>query len=86
MAKKFHSSGNYEGIDARRKLEHADAEMIGLDHSMHHANMPSDVIMKPYPKSHSALNGDINDKLSGIDHQIDFDESKRHKYLNPKKV
>lgn len=78
MAKKHHAS-------SRRHSEMKDAGMIREDHSAI-ANMPQEVIMKPWPKvSHGIMDERINDTISGIDRQMDRDESKGRAGMNPHK-
>lgn len=73
------------GMEARRKQEMEDAGMIREDHNAV-ANLPQGVIMRPYPKTGPYLPEGIDDTISGIDRQMDFDDSQRSKHFYPKKV
>lgn len=87
MAKRHHhvSEGEYAGKEARRHQEMHDAGMISEDRNAI-ANLPQDVMIKAYPKAGAYLPEDLNDKISGIDHQINLDDSLRRKSFAPKKV
>jgi len=85
MAKRFHSDGQYAGLDARRRLENTDSSMLNEDRSAI-ANMPQEVKMHPWPNSYSYLPEDIDDTITGINRQIGGDGSQLKKNLNPKKV
>ena len=87
MPKRHHSAhdGPYSGHDERRALEARDSEMIGADHSAI-ANMPQEVKMHTYPDVHEYSPETLNDKLSGVDHQIGEDNAKKHKHMHPKKI
>lgn len=84
MAKR-HYDGEYAGLQDRRHQEMQDAGMIREDRNAI-ANMPQEVMIKPYPKSGSYLPEDLDDRISGIDKQINLDDSQRQKHLKPKKV
>lgn len=75
----------YSGMHDRRRREMEDAGMI---HEDHHAiaNMPQEVMIKPYPSSYSYLPEDLDDTISGVDRQINLDDSKRRENFMPKKV
>ncbi len=76
MAKRHHSGGHYEGHEGRRRQEMADGGMIHEDHSAI-ANMPQNVMMKPYPKEGNYMPEDLNDTLVGVDKQMSADDRKR---------
>lgn len=76
MAKRHHS-GHYEGMDSRRKQEMSDAGMIREDHSAI-ANMPQEVMIKQYPKDSNYMPEEIDDRISGIDRQMNADNPKKH--------
>lgn len=84
MAKR-HYSGSYEGMSGRRTQEMQDGGMIREDHNAI-ANMPQEVMIKPYRESGSYMPENLDDKISGIDRQIDLDDSHRNRHLAPKKV
>ena len=56
-----------------------DSGMIGEDHHSF-ANMPQEVMMKPYPRFEYGLDPYLNDTSSGIDNQMydDMSQMKRH--------
>jgi hypothetical protein len=86
MAKRYHNEGSYAGEQARRTQEMQDAGMIKEDRSAV-ANLPQSVLYKPYPKNNDYLPEDLNDDISGVDHQIEvLDGGKRKKGFMPKKV
>lgn len=77
--------GGYEGMESRRHQEMRDAGMIHEDHSAI-ANLPQHVMMKPYPKTGPYMPEGIDDTITGIDRQMDYDDSQRRKHFQPKKV
>ena len=85
MAKRYHD-GEYAGFNARRTQEMQDAGMIHEDiHAI--ANLPQNVMIKPYPKERAYLDHELDDTIRGVDHQIDtLDGAKGRSHLNPKKV
>ena len=76
--------GFYAGAEPRRRQELEDAGMIHEDHSAI-ANLPQNVMIKDYPTGGYYLPEGINDRLSGIDHQMDYDDNKRRQNFNPHK-
>ena len=88
MKKRHHHqsmSGHYEGMTARRHEEMRDAGMIREDHK-EIANLPQNVMIKPYPKSGAYMPEPLDDTIRGIDMQMDYDDGKRRKNFYPKKV
>lgn len=93
MAKKRHyesvshleSQDYYSGEKARRRMEMEDGGMIYENHSAV-ANLPQEVIMRPYPKAGGYLPEDLDDTIRGIDGQMDLDNAKRRAHFMPKKV
>ena len=83
MAKRFHES--YAGIDSRKAQEHRDAGMISEDHSAM-ANLPQNVMMKPWPGEDSYMPENLDDTITGINAQKNLDNSKKNAHLEPKKV
>ena len=75
----------YAGMDGRRRQEMQDAEMIYEDHNAI-ANLPQQVMMKPYPMTGPYMPEELDDNISGIDRQIDHDDSQRRRGFMPKKV
>ena len=82
--RKHASEGHYAGAEPRRRQELEDAGMIHEDHSAI-ANLPQEVMFKMYPKAGYAMPEDIDDRLSGIDRQMDKDDSKRKQHEMPHK-
>jgi hypothetical protein len=97
MAKRYHQSKTdrrhesmsmreyYAGMDPRRRQELEDAGMIHENHSAI-ANLPQEVMIKPYPKSGSYIPENLDDTIKGVDRQIDYDDNKRREHFMPKKV
>lgn len=77
--------GHYEGAEHRRRQEMEDAGMIHENHS-EVANLPQEVMMKPYPKTGPWTPENIDDTIHGIDRQIDGDDSQKMKHFHPKKL
>lgn len=75
----------YAGMNARRTQEMEDAGMIREDMRAV-ANLPQEVMIKPYPKTGPYMPEGLDDRISGIDHQMDFDDSQRRRHMFPKKV
>ena len=76
---------HYAGAEPRRRQEMEDAGMIHEDHSAV-ANLPQNVMMKPYPKEGGYLPENLDDTLRGVDRQMNYDNSKKMAHLYPKKV
>jgi hypothetical protein len=84
MPKRFH--GSYESRDEVRAQEHADSSMIPSGAGSF-ANMPTETVMRLYPGREYAMPENLNDKMSGIDHQENtLDKGKMRSHLDPKKV
>ena len=79
------SSGHYAGKEDRRRTEMHDAGMISEDHGAI-ANLPQNVMMKPYPKGGDYIPEDLDDTIRGIDAQMHLDNSQRRRNFVPKKV
>jgi len=77
--------GSYEGVDERRKQEHADGEMAPSGQGSF-ANMPETLVMSMYPKVHEHMPEDLNDGRTGVDRQISLDDSIKHKHMHAKKI
>lgn len=87
MAKRHHSGGRHHmkaGLTEFR-MEEKDAGMIHNEHSKF-ANLPTEVMMKPYPECPAYMDWNMEDNIRGIDKQEGMDNSKRrsgfdaHKY------
>jgi hypothetical protein len=85
MAAKRHYDEHYAGRESRRHEEMRDGGMIHEDHSAI-ANMPQEVMMKPYPKTGPYMPENLDDTIRGVDKQMDMDDSKRRQHMHPKKV
>jgi len=79
------SAEQYAGMEPRRRQELEDAGMIHEDH-MAIANLPQNVMIKPYPKTGPYLPEDLEDTIRGVDAQMDYDDSQRARHFYPKKV
>jgi hypothetical protein len=84
MAKRYYDGG-YAGMDSRKAQEREDGSMIKEDHSAM-ANLPQNVIMKPWPTAGTYLPENLDDTISGINRQVGLDSSKKDANLEPKKV
>lgn len=80
-----HNDEMYAGELARRHQEMQDAGMIH-DDPRAIANLPQEVMIKPYPKAGPYMPEELNDDISGVDHQMGYDDSQRSKNWYPKKV
>lgn len=77
--------GYYEGRDAARSLMNQDGGMIHNDPSKT-ANLPQEVIMKPYAKITGYSPSDsLDDTIRGIDDQINGDNRKKLANMKPQK-
>ena len=77
--------GFYAGMEPRRRQEMEDAGYIHEDHNAI-ANLPQQVMMKPYPRTGPYLPEGLEDSIRGVDHQMDYDDNKRREHFYPKKV
>lgn len=84
--RKFRALGNefYAGMEPRRRQEMEDAGYIHEDHNAI-ANLPQNVMIKPYPKTGPYMPEGLEDSIEGIDHQMDYDDKKRKEHFYPKK-
>ena len=76
--------GMYEGHVNRRHQEMKDAGMINEDKNAV-ANMPQGVMYKPWPGRYDGFDSDLDDSISGVNRQIEMDESVAKRYNEPKK-
>ncbi len=79
------SEGAYAGESARVRMEHHDGGMIMEDRSAV-ANLPQNVMIKPWEKEHDYLPEGLRDDIRSVDAQIGLDTSLRSKSFAPKKV
>jgi hypothetical protein len=75
----------YGDMEGRRTQEMEDAGMIHENRAAI-ANLPQEVMIKPYPKTGPYMPEGLNDDISGIDMQMDYDDSQRRSHFYPKKV
>lgn len=59
--------------------------MIREDHRAI-ANLPQEVMIKPYPRTGPYMPEPIDDTIRGVDGQMDYDDSQRASHFYPKKV
>jgi hypothetical protein len=77
--------GHYADEYARRTQQMEDAGMIHED-MRQIANLPQEVMMKPYPTTGPDMPQGLDDTIRGVDRQMDYDNSKRQMHNVPKKV
>jgi len=78
-------AGKYEGYKGRRHQEMMDSGMIH-ENPREIANLPQEVMIKPYGNSYGYTPEDLNDTIVGIDRQIGYDDSQKMRHFFPKKV
>lgn len=76
--------GEYEGFQGRRRQEMEDAGMIREDRSAI-ANLPQNVMIKPYPKTGPYNPEILDDSIKAVDEQMDADDKGRAKIFAPHK-
>lgn len=86
MAKRHYvSEGAYAGEAARKRMERHDGGMINDDMSAV-ANLPQEVMYKPWPTVDEYLPENLRDDLGSVDAQMRMDNGKRRAHNVPKKV
>jgi len=75
----------YAGMDPRMRTELEDSAMIHEDHRAI-ANLPQEVMIKPYPLVGTYIKEILNDDVSGVDAQMGYDDAQRERNFYPKKV
>ena len=75
----------YAGADPRRRQELEDAGMIHEDHNAI-ANLPQAVKVAYWPKGGMYLPEELDDRISGIDRQMDRDGMQVKRHFRPEKV
>lgn len=85
MGKSLVRNGYYEGLQGRRRQEMEDAGMIHEDYRAI-ANLPQEVMIKPYQMAGPYLPEGLDDTIKGVDKQIGMDDNKRRMHNVPKKV
>jgi hypothetical protein len=81
----YHGLEKYAGMEPRRRQEMEDYGMISEDDRAI-ANLPQNVMIKPYPRTGPYNPEMLNDSPDGVDAQMDYDDSQRARHLYPKKV
>ena len=85
MAKRYHkgpSQGEYAGMDSRMTQEMQDAGMIREDLSAI-ANLPQQVMIKPYPAADDYAVYGLDDTIRSVDHQRKADSREKKKGAFP---
>lgn len=83
MAKRYHGSqGSYAGLESRRAMEAQDAGMIHEDKSAI-ANLPQNVMIKPYPNPNDYAVYGLDDTIRSVDHQMKADSKDKKKGAFP---
>jgi hypothetical protein len=73
MAKRYGGmEGGYEGMADRLEQETKDAGMIRENHAAI-ANLPQEVMIKPWPMGGGYLPEDLDDTISGVNRQMNMD-------------
>jgi len=80
-----YNEGNYEGEAHRRGQEMNDAGMI-RENPAAIANLPQEVMIKPWPSSGSYMPEGLDDTIRGVNFQESLDDRMRDKNNVPKKV
>ena len=75
----------------KKMHHHSEASMERKDSGMIHnerskfANLPTEVMMKPYPECPAYMDFEMEDNIRGIDKQIGSDNAKRRGGMSPHK-
>jgi hypothetical protein len=85
MFQRMSSLEQYAGMEPRRRTEMEHSSMIREDHRAI-ANLPQEVMIKPYPMTGPYLPEELNDDIRAVDGQMDLDDSQRRAGFFPKKV
>jgi hypothetical protein len=74
MAKRYYNKndGLYSTNALKGAMEYEDSRMIKEDHK-EIANLPQEVMMKPWPRYDSAQQPELNDTIRVIDEQVSAD-------------
>lgn len=79
-----YGSDYYDSYGSRKESEAEHAGMIREDHRAV-ANLPQEVIMRPYRKGGYGIPEELDDTIEGVDRQIGFDDMKRKEHFKPHK-
>lgn len=85
LHREMESKEYYAGVNDRRRQEKEDADMIYEDQSAM-ANLPQNVVMRPYPPTGPLLPERLDDTIRGVDYQMDVDDSQRARHMKPRKA
>ena len=75
----------YSGASARYAMEKKDGAMIHENHAAV-ANLPQEVMIKPWPMERGYLPEVLDDTIAGVDRQMSMDNAQKHKGFDPKKI
>jgi hypothetical protein len=75
----------YSGAAARYAMERKDGGMIHENHNAI-ANLPQEVMIKPWPPRPGYLPEVLDDGISGIDRQLAMDDAYTSAGFEPKKI
>lgn len=78
-AKSYSGMGYYQGPQERVEQELRDASMVQEDRSAV-ANLPQNVVMRPWPKGGRYTPEHLNDTIRGIDNQMGADGDQMYRY------
>jgi hypothetical protein len=79
------NGGFYGDKYARERMEMQDASMIHEDHRAI-ANLPQEVMIKPYPRTGPYMPEALDDTIRGVDGQMNYDDRQRRSHFYAKKV
>ena len=83
MAKRYHGAGSdYEN---KRAMEKKDGNMMPSGKN-EHACLPTEVVMRDYPRVDNYMVGNYDDTMVGMDRQMSEDASQRRKGTKPRKA
>jgi hypothetical protein len=83
MAKRYHEEMK---MNEMKRCDSCDSDgMIKENHSAI-ANLPQEVMIKPYPMTGPYMGETYDDTIRGIDMQMDGDDSKRRAHAKPRKA
>lgn len=85
MGFRHQGAETYADMSGRLTQEMEDGGMIREDRRAI-ANLPQEVMIKPYPKTGPYLPEGLDDTINGVDMQMDYDDSQRRSHFYPKKV
>lgn len=80
-----HGPELYSGAAARHAMERKDEGMIYENHNAI-ANLPQEVMIKPWPVEKGYIPEMLDDGISGIDRQMSLDNAQRRIGFGPKKI